>query len=57
MSIATALLLVGALGILILMHSVGHGASQSTREDVRADKPGGGGDMKSRPSRREAWHE
>ena len=56
MSIATALLLVGALGIMILMHSVGHGASQSTREDVRADKPGGG-DMKSHPGRKEPRHE
>ncbi len=44
MSIVAALLLVGALGIMILMHSMGHGrhgASHGTHEDDQAggDEP------------------
>ena len=41
MSIATALLLVGALAIMILMHSVGHGSREASHDEHGVDSVDG----------------
>jgi hypothetical protein len=40
MSIAAALLLAGALGIMILMHLVGHGSHGASHGAHESDEPG-----------------